>query len=116
MLYAAVRTINPFVYSEILSQPIDTHKPYSGMISLESVGTTSFSYHIMKPEGAAKYKHVCLSKSDFDYIINLVGGTPTSYVNALGQKPLKIKLTYLILHFLMLRDSAKIFIQIWSLS
>lgn len=42
MLYAAVRTINPFVYSEILSQPIDTHKPYSGMISLESVGTTSY--------------------------------------------------------------------------
>ena len=72
MLYAAVRTINPFVYSEILSQPIDTHKPYSGMISLESVGTTSFSYHIMKPEGAAKYK-TCLSflNQIFDYIIKL---------------------------------------------
>lgn len=94
MLYAAVRTINPFVYSEILSQPIDTHKPYSGMISLESVGTTSFSYHIMKPEGAAKYKHVCLSKSDFDYIINLVGGTPTSYVNAFGTEATEDK-TYL---------------------
>ena len=94
MLYTAVRTINPFVYSEIISQPIDTHKPYSGMISLESVGTTSFSYHIMKPEGVAKYKHVCLSKSDYDYIINLVGGTPASYLNAFGTEATEDK-TYL---------------------
>ena len=39
----------------------------------------------MKPEGVAKYKHVCLSKSDYDYIINLAGGTPASYVSAFGK-------------------------------
>lgn len=83
-IYAAVRTINPFNYSDIVTKNIDTHVPFSEMISLESVGTTSFSYHIMKPKGVTKYKHVCLSKSDFDYIINLVGGTPASYVNAFG--------------------------------
>lgn len=50
-LYVAVRNINPFVYSDLASEVIDTHVPYTEMITLESVGLTSFSYHIMKPEG-----------------------------------------------------------------
>ena len=60
-LYVAVRNINPLVYSDLASEVIDTHVPYTEMITLESVGLTSFSYHIMKPEGVTKYKHVCLS-------------------------------------------------------
>ena len=50
-LYVAVRNINPLVYSDLASEVIDTHVPYTEMITLESVGLTSFSYHIMKPEG-----------------------------------------------------------------
>ena len=84
-LYAAARNLNPFLYSKLVSESIDTHVAYTDMITLESVKTTSFAYHIMKPEGVAKYKHVCLSKSDYDYIINLAGGTPASYVSAFGK-------------------------------
>ena len=85
-LYAAARNLNPFLYSKLVSESIDTHVAYTDMITLESVKTTSFAYHIMKPEGVAKYKHVCLSKSDYDYIINLAGGTPASYVSAFGKE------------------------------
>ncbi len=83
-LFAAVRTINPFVYSDLVSEVIDTHVPYTDMITLESVGLTSFSYHIMKPQGAVGYKHVCVSKADYDYILSLVGGTLNAYVSAFG--------------------------------
>ena len=83
-LYVAVRNINPLVYSDLASEVIDTHVPYTEMITLESVGLTSFSYHIMKPEGVTKYKHVCLSKSDYDYIVSLIGGSLHSYVSAFG--------------------------------
>ena len=83
-LYAAARNLNPFLYSELVSESIDTHVAYTDMITLESVKTTSFAYHIMKPEGVAKYKHVCLSKSDYDFIANLVGATPDSYASAFG--------------------------------
>ena len=83
-LYVAVRNINPLVYSDLASKVIDTHVPYTEMITLESVGLTSFSYHIMKPEGVTKYKHVCLSKSDYDYIVSLIGGSLHSYVSAFG--------------------------------
>ena len=54
-LYAAARNLNPFLYSELVSESIDTHVAYTDMITLESVKTTSFAYHIMKPEGVAKY-------------------------------------------------------------
>ena len=83
-LYVAVRNINPLVYSDLASEVIDTHVPYTEMITLESVGLTSFSYHIMKPEGVAKYKHVCLSKSDYDYIVSLIGSSLHAYVSAFG--------------------------------
>lgn len=85
-LYAAARNLNPFLYSELVSESIDTHVAYTDMITLERVKTTSFAYHIMKPEGVVKYKHVCLSKSDYDFIINLAGGTPASYVSAFGKE------------------------------
>lgn len=86
------------------------------MITLESVKTTSFAYHIMKPEGVAKYKHVCLSKSDYDYIINLAGGTPASYVSALARKPLKTTPMFSIPLSSMPAAFARIFTPIWSLS
>lgn len=83
-LYVAVRNINPFVYSDLASEVIDTHVPYTEMITLESVGLTSFSYHIMKPEGVTRYKHICVSKSDYDYIVNLIGSSLHAYVSAFG--------------------------------
>ena len=52
-LYAAARNLNPFLYSKLVSESIDTHVAYTDMITLESVKTTSFAYHIMKPEGVA---------------------------------------------------------------
>lgn len=85
-LYAAVRNINPFSYSELVSASVDTHVAYTDMITLESVKTLSFAYHIMKPEGAAKYKHVCVSKADFDFIVGLVGGKAHQYVSAFGKE------------------------------
>ena len=87
------------------------------MITLESVKTTSFAYHIMKPEGVAKYKHVCLSKSDYDYIINLAGGTPASYVSAFGKEATEDDTYVFRYHFLRCRRlSPEIFTPIWSLS
>lgn len=115
-LYAAARNLNPFLYSKLVSESIDTHVAYTDMITLESVKTTSFAYHIMKPEGVAKYKHVCLSKSDYDYIINLAGGTPASYVSALARKPLKTTPMFSIPLSSMPAAFARIFTPIWSLS
>ncbi len=86
------------------------------MITLESVKTTSFAYHIMKPEGVAKYKHVCLSKSDYDYIINLAGGTPASYVALLARKPLKTTPMFFDTTFFDAGGFRQIFTPIWSLS
>ena len=83
-LYAAARNLNPFLYSELVSESIDTHVAYTDMITLESVGLTSFSYHIMKPEGVTRYKHICVSKSDYDYIVNLIGSSLHAYVSAFG--------------------------------
>lgn len=115
-LYAAARNLNPFLYSKLVSESIDTHVAYTDMITLESVKTTSFAYHIMKPEGVAKYKHVCLSKSDYDYIINLAGGTPASYVSAFGKEATEDDTYVSIPLSSMPAAFARIFTPIWSLS
>ena len=48
-LYAAARTINPFVYSQVATASVDTHFDYTEAITLDAVTLNSFTYHI-KPE------------------------------------------------------------------
>ena len=40
-LYAAARNLNPFLYSELVSESIDTHVAYTDMITLPSPTTIS---------------------------------------------------------------------------
>lgn len=51
-LYAAARNLNPFLYSKLVSESIDTHVAYTDMITLESVKTTfRLSYHEARRRG-----------------------------------------------------------------
>ena len=75
-----------------------------------------FRLSYMKPEGVAKYKHVCLSKSDYDYIINLAGGTPASYVSAFGKEATEDDTYVFDTTFFDAGAFARIFTPIWSLS
>ena len=52
-LYAAARNLNPFLYSKLVSESIDTHVAYTDMITLESVETYFFrlSYHEARRRG-----------------------------------------------------------------
>ena len=84
-LYYAVRKINPFVYSELKSEMLDTDIPYEDMITLERVTTNTISYHIEKPEGAKAYKHMIVDYNDFLYFQALVGVTHSSYLSAFGR-------------------------------
>lgn len=83
-LYAAVRKINPYTYSELKSEKLSTIFPYEDMITLEKVTTSSISYHIEKPEGAAAYKHLIVDYNDYLFFKNMVGVTYDSYVSAFG--------------------------------
>ena len=84
-LHYAVRKINPFVYSELKSEVLDTDIPYKDMITLEKVTTNAISYHIEKPEGANAYKHLIVDYNDFIYFQALVGVTHSSYLSAFGR-------------------------------
>lgn len=83
-LYAAVRKINPYVYSELLSETLSTEFEYEDMITLEKVTPTAISYHIEKPEGVDSYKHMIVDYNDFLYFQAMVGVTHNSYVSAFG--------------------------------
>lgn len=82
-LYAAARTINPFVYSELVTIELDTHSEYTEAITLESVSRNGYSYHI-KPEAAGHYRHICCRKSDYDWLVSYMGITPAMYVGTFG--------------------------------
>lgn len=83
VLYAAARTINPYVYSEIVSEQIDTHMDYTQSITLDAVSRNGFTYHI-KPAGTGEYRHICLRKSDYDWFVNSMGITPDMYAGSYG--------------------------------
>ena len=83
-LYVAVRKINPYVYSELLSEDLVTEQAYTDMITLEKVTTTAVSYHIEMPEDAVAYRHMLVDYNDFVYIQALVGATHSSYLSAFG--------------------------------
>ena len=83
-LYAAVRKINPYVYSELVVEDLITEKAYTEMITLEKVTTNAISYHIEKPEDAPAYRHMIMDYNDFLYFQALVGVTHSSYLSAFG--------------------------------
>lgn len=83
-LYAAVRKINPYVYSELLSETLSTEFEYEDMITLEKASATSVSYHIEMPEDAVAYRHMIMDYNDFLYFQALVGVTHSSYLSAFG--------------------------------
>lgn len=84
MLYAAVRKINPYVYSELVSEEVSTEFAYESLITLEKVSTNAISYHIEMPEGMSSYKHMIVDYNDFLYFQALVGVTHSSYLSAFG--------------------------------
>lgn len=85
LLYYAVRNINPFVYSDLHSEVLDTDIAYEDMITLEKLTPYSISYHIEKPEGAKAYKHMIVDYNDYLYFEALVGVTHSSYLSAFGR-------------------------------
>lgn len=70
-LYTAVRRINPFVYSKLHADDIDTGIDFTEMITLEKAGKRTVSYHIMN--GGGKYKHFCSNKVDYDWLKTYLG-------------------------------------------
>lgn len=82
-LYAAARTINPFVYSELRSESFDTRFEYTDAITLDAITRNSFAYHI-KPEADGQYRHICVRKSDYDWFVSFMGVTPAMYVATFG--------------------------------
>lgn len=83
VLYAAARTINPYVYSNVVSEELDTHMDYTQSITLDAVTRNSFTYHI-KPAGKGEYRHICLRKSDYDWFVSFMGINHDMYVGSYG--------------------------------
>lgn len=82
-LYAAARKINPFVYSELRTESVDTHFDYTEAITLDAVTRNSYAYHI-KPEADGQFRHICVRKSDYDWFVSFMGVTPAMYVATFG--------------------------------
>lgn len=83
-LYAAVRKINPYVYSELSITEISTKAVYDEMITMEKITPTEISYHIEMPEDGTAYKHMIVDYNDYLFFKNLVGATHASYLSAFG--------------------------------
>lgn len=82
-LYAAARTINPFIYSDICSASVDTHFDYKEAITLDAVTRNSYAYHI-KPEAEGQYRHICVRKADYEWFVAYMGINPAMYVGTFG--------------------------------
>lgn len=84
ILYAAVRNINPNVYSELYEVSFSTDLGYAEPITMESIRKRGFAYHIEMPEGASAYKHIAVPKADLDAVLAMVGGNYAMYLNVFG--------------------------------
>lgn len=73
VIYTAVRRINPYVYSEVTATDLSTDIPYTDLVTLDKVGFTDVAYHIEKPEGAQKIKHIVVKEADYIAIKNIIG-------------------------------------------
>lgn len=88
-LYVAVRRINPYVYSELVSVPLSTDIAYTSLITMDAIGLTSYSYHIEMPQGAKKAKHVSIAVADYEGIARILANlgielTHESYLETFG--------------------------------
>lgn len=83
-LYAAVRKINPYVYSELSETEISTEFVYEDVITMEKITTNAISYHIEMPQDGTVYKHLIVDYNDYLFFHNLVGATYASYLSAFG--------------------------------
>ncbi len=88
VVYAAVRKINPYVYSEISITDFNTDIPYTSMITLNRVGINDFAFHIEKPQGAEKLKELVVRKNDYEAVKAILGAladvTPEMYLDTFG--------------------------------
>ena len=88
VIYAAVRKINPYVYSDVISADVNTNLPYSDILTLDKIGFTDFAYHVEKPEAVTKMKHLVVRKTDYEAIKSILGGlaevTPELYLETFG--------------------------------
>lgn len=73
VIYTAVRRINPYVYSEVTATDLSTDIPYTDLVTLDKVGFTDVAYHIEKPEGAQKIKHIVVKEADYLAIKKIIG-------------------------------------------
>lgn len=71
-LYVAVRSINPYVYSEVSKIDLSTNIDYSDIVTLDRIGKTDFRYHVEYPEGARSVKHVIVKKTDYEAIKSIL--------------------------------------------
>lgn len=71
-IYAAVRKINPYVYSEIIRTDLNTDIPYTAIATLNKVGLTDISYHLEMPANAEQVMHVLVKEADYEAIKSLL--------------------------------------------
>ncbi len=88
VIYTAVRKINPYVYSEIVSTEVNTDIPYTDMVTLNKIGFTDFAYHVEMPEGATKVKHLVVRENDYEAVKAILSSiaevTPELYLETFG--------------------------------
>lgn len=90
-LYAAVRKLNPYVYSELSVNELSTEFIYEDVITMEKITPNAISYHIEMPEDGTVYKHMIVDYNDYLFFHNLVGVTYASYLSAFGHADNKNK-------------------------
>ncbi|MCM1293612.1 MAG: hypothetical protein NC111_07510 [Bacteroides sp.] len=73
VVYAAVRKINPYTYSEVTMTDLSTDIPYTNIVTLDKVGLTDIKYHVEVPAGAKKVKHIVVKEADYIGIRNILG-------------------------------------------
>lgn len=71
-VYAAVRKINPYVYSDVVSTEVNTDIPFTNIVTLDKVGYTDFTYHVEMPADCEKLKHVVIKKADYEGIKSIL--------------------------------------------
>lgn len=72
-VFAAVRKINPYVYSEVYKADLNTDIPYNKIVTLDKVGLTEISYHVEVPAAAGTVKHVLVKEADYLAIKAILG-------------------------------------------
>lgn len=71
-LYVATRKINPYVYSEVEKYALNTNIAYDGIVTMNRIGQTDFTYHVEKPAGVETMKHIAVKTIDYEAIKSML--------------------------------------------